>query len=58
MTYQHTYTNQPMFWVSYRGTRNGAFIRATSANEAKWIYAKGEGLQSIVYFKASKWRNI
>lgn len=56
MSYQYTFKNYPEYWVSYRGTSNGAYIRASSANAAKWIYAEGEGLRSIVYLRATKRR--
>ena len=56
MSYQYVYNNHSEFWVSYRGTSNGAYIRASSAQAAKWIFAEGEGLSSIVYLKASKRR--
>jgi hypothetical protein len=56
MSYQYAYNNYQEYWVSYRGTSNGAYIRASSPNAAKWIYAEGEGLASIVYLKASKRR--
>jgi len=54
MSYQYVYNNHTEYWVSYRGTRNGAYIRASSAHAAKWIYAEGEGLSSIVYLTATK----
>jgi hypothetical protein len=54
MTYDYIYKNFPLFWVSYRGTSNGAYIRASSHNDAKWIYANGEGLKNITYLKSKK----
>ena len=54
MSYEYVYRNYPMFWVYYRGTSNGAYIRAASHNAAKWIYAKGEGLASITYLQSKK----
>jgi len=54
MSYQTKYNTEPLFFVSYRGTRNGAYVRASSAHAAKWIYAEGEGLSSIVYLTATK----
>jgi len=35
MSYQYVYNNHTEYWVSYRGTRNGAYIRASSAHAAK-----------------------
>jgi len=54
MTYAYKYRTEPLFWVCYRGTRNGAYIRAASHNAAKWIYARGEGLASITYLQSKK----
>ena len=54
MAYEYIYRNHPMFWVSYRGTSNGAYIRASSHKDAKWIYAKGEGLKDVVYLQSKK----
>jgi len=54
MSYEYVYRNEPMFWVCYRGTSNGAYIRAASHQAAKWIYAKGEGLASITYLQSKK----
>ena len=54
MSYEYVYKNYPLFWVSYRGTKNGAYIRAASHYDAKWIYANGEGLNSITYLKSKK----
>ena len=54
MSYEYVYRNQHMFWVCYRGTNNGAYIRAASHSAAKWIYANGEGLSSITYLQSKK----
>ena len=53
MSYAYKYSNEPLFWVYYIGTSNGAYIRASDHNSAKWIYAKGEGLNSIAYLKST-----
>jgi len=52
--YQYKYRNEPLFWVYYIGTSNGAYIRAKTHNEAKRLYAEGEGLSSIAYLKSKK----
>ena len=54
MSYEYVYKNQSLFWVSYRGTRNGAYIRSASHHDAKWIFANGEGLNSISYLQSKK----
>lgn len=54
MTYQYTYQNYPLFFVRYRGTSNGAYIRALTHNDAKWLYARDEGLNNITYFQSKK----
>jgi len=54
MSYAYKYRNEPLFWVHYIGTTNGAYIRADSHNSAKWIFAKGEGLNSTAYLKSTK----
>ncbi len=54
MSYAYDFNNQPLFWVYYIGTSNGAYIRASDHNSAKWIYAKCEGLNSIVYLRSTK----
>lgn len=54
MSYQTKYNIEPLFFVRYRGTNNGAYIRAATHNDAKWLYARGEGLNSITYFQSQK----
>ena len=54
MSYVHKYHNQPLFWVYYIGTSNGAYIRAANPRSARWIFANGEGLASITYLAATK----
>jgi len=54
MTYAYKYRTEPLFWVYYIGTSNGAYIRAASHNAAKWVYAQGEGLASITYLQSKK----
>jgi hypothetical protein len=54
MSYLHTFQNTPLFFVRYRGTNNGAYIRAATHTDAKWLYARGEGLSSINYFQSKK----
>jgi hypothetical protein len=58
MSYQYVYNNHAQYWVRYRGTSNGAYVRASSAHAAKWIYAQGEGLASIDYLTATKNRRV
>ena len=53
MNYQTVYNTKGLFWVHYIGTSNGAFIRANNHNSAKWIFAKGEGLNSVTYLKST-----
>jgi hypothetical protein len=55
MTYEWKMRNWPLWWVHYRGTSNGAFIRASTAHAAKLAYAEGEALTSLTYLKATKW---
>ena len=38
-----------MFWVYFRGTRNGEYIEAYNLITAKWLLAKKHGLTSIAY---------
>ena len=47
-----------MFWVYFRGTRNGEYIEAETMVSAKWIFATGHGLLSISYIAAKRvvWR--
>ncbi len=54
MSYKYKYENEPLFWVYYRGTSNGAYIRAANHNSAKWLFAQGEGLNSITYIASTK----
>ena len=54
MSYAYNFNNQTLRWVYYMGTSNGAYIRANDHNSANWIYAKGEGLNSIVYLRSTK----
>jgi hypothetical protein len=54
MSYLYEYRTKPLFWVHYIGTSNGAYIRASNHNSAKWIFAKGEGLNSIAYLKSTQ----
>ena len=54
MSYTYKYDNQPLFWVYYVGTSNGAYIRASNHKTAKWLFARGEGLNSIVYIRSSR----
>lgn len=42
------------YWVYFRGTRNGEHIEAATTHSAKWIFAKKNGLASIVYIAARK----
>ena len=45
-----------MYWVYFRGTRNGEHIEAASPHAAKWILALKHGLNSISYIAAKKVR--
>ena len=58
MSYNYKYENQPIFWVHYRGTRNGAYIRAANHHKAKWLFAEAEGLNSITYLVSTKNRKF
>lgn len=44
MSYQTKYNTEPLFFVSYIGTSNGAYIRAASHQQAKANFASGEKL--------------
>jgi len=57
MSYSYEHRIKPLFWVRYIGTSNGAYIRADSHNSAKWIFAIGEGLNSIAYLKSTQKHN-
>jgi len=54
MSYQTKYNMLPLFFVSYRGTSNGAYIRAASHYDAKRNYARGEGLHSVTYLQSKR----
>ena len=43
-----------MFWVYFRGTRNGDYIEAENMNSAKWILALRHGLSSISYIAGKR----
>lgn len=43
-----------MFWVYFRGTRNGEHVSAATMHSAKWIFALKHGLKSISYIAARK----
>lgn len=57
MSYQTKYNTQPLFFVSYRGTRNGAYIRADNHTIAKLNFARGEGLASTTYLQSKRVSN-
>ena len=38
-----------MFWIYFRGTRNGEYIEAENMLSAKWIFAKKHNLTSLSY---------
>ena len=54
MSYAITYRNYPSFWVYYRGTSNGLYIRAKNHQQAKEIFAEQEGLLSLAYVASKK----
>ena len=54
MTYASKFQNEPLFWVYFRGTTSGAYIRAANHNSAKWIFARGQGLNSITWIVSTK----
>lgn len=37
------------FYIYFRGTGNGKYIRAANLKSAKWIFAIEQGLKSISY---------
>lgn len=41
-----------MFFVRFRGTRNGEWVQAENMLSAKWVFARKYGLQSIAYIQA------
>jgi len=42
------------YWVYYRGTSNGLYIKANSHKQAKEIFAKQEGLASLTYVASTE----
>jgi hypothetical protein len=54
MSYQTKYNTEPLFFVSYIGTSNGAYIRAASHQQAKANFARGEGLHSTTYLQSKR----
>ena len=43
-----------MFYVYFRGTRNGEYIEAETMQAAKWILAYKHGLKSISYIAGKR----
>ena len=43
-----------MFWIYFRGTRNGEYIEAENLNSAKWLFAKKNGVNSLSYIAGSR----
>ena len=45
-----------MYWIYFRGTRNGEYIEAENLLSAKWRLAIKHGLKSISYIAGKKIR--
>lgn len=43
-----------MYWIYFRGTRNGEYIEAESMQAAKWIFAYKHGLKSTGYIAGKR----
>jgi hypothetical protein len=43
-----------MYYIYFRGTRNGETISANNMNSAKWIFAKKHNLVSLSYIAGKK----
>ena len=43
-----------MWWIYFRGTRNGQWIVAETLHSAKWIFALKHNLRSLAYIAGSK----
>jgi len=46
------------FYVYFRGTDNGKYIRAANLKSAKWIFAIEQGLKGIDYIAGKFWRRF
>ena len=43
-----------MFYIYFRGTRNGEYIQANNMHSAKWIFALKYGLTRLTYIAGKR----